>query len=162
MPVLTHTVELDEYVFSHILSFIFDSHTIYTILHAIPMSNPLFFEALNRICQLPIHLSSEEMTATIDILDRLLPSPDASPESALTLMSVVNAIRHLIITLTPDALPVYERLAKLLRMTQNIRILDWRGSFVPLALSGDPGVLQVSKQFKTLCLDASAGETHRT
>jgi hypothetical protein len=157
----TQTVGLGEDVFSCILSFIFDSHAIHTILYAIPMNDPLFFRALNRLCQLPIHLSSDEqsMTATIDILDRLLSIPDASSESTLTSASVVNAIRHLIITLTPEGLPVYERLAELLRKAQNIRILDWGGSFFPLAIPGDPDVPQ---QLKTLRLDASAGETHWT
>ena len=79
-------LKLDEDVFSYIiLSVIFNSHTIYKILIAIPTTNPFFSVALNRLCQLPIFLSSDGQSTSIlgtrDILDRLLSSSDANSES---------------------------------------------------------------------------------
>ena len=157
---LAWSLELDEDVFSHILSFVFDSHTIYKILRAIPTTNPFFSRALNRLCQLPIYLSSGDQStaATFDILERLLSSSsDASSASiAPTPTGVVDAIRHLIITLTsePPRPLMYERLAELLSKARNLRILDWGGSFFPPAESFN--ILQTLEKLKTFRVDVSA------
>lgn len=158
------STELDEDIFSCILSFVFDSRTIYKILNAIPITNPFFSIALNRLCQLPIYLSSEEksIAGSLDILDRLLsPSDDANLNSLTRTPAdeIVNAIRHLIVILLSESAPLlYERLAKLLPKAQNLRILDWNGSEVIPSLD-DFNTLRTLEQLKTFRLHSSEDET---
>jgi len=137
--------KLDQDVFSCILSFIFDSHTIYKILRAIPTTDSFFSLTLHRLCQLPIHLSSDGQsnTASLEIVNLLLSEASSA--------SILHAIRHLILSFGSGSLA--PRLPDLFHKTRNLQILDWGDGVGPSA--NDFDALQKLERLKTLRIDAS-------
>ena len=149
---MSHSLKVDGDVFSCILSFIFESRAIYTILRAIPASNPLFSVTLDRLCRLPIHLSSDS-TDSLNVVDLLLSTSTSSSTPASS--AIVHGIRHLILSLGSDyqSYRLNARLPDLFRNTTNLQILDWRGE---VGLSEyELHALQRPERLRTLRLDAS-------
>ncbi|KAJ7714621.1 hypothetical protein B0H16DRAFT_1618219 [Mycena metata] len=90
------SITLNQDVFSHILSHVSDSKTLYKVLDALPKLDPLFFVALRRLCELPVYLDTFDLrsaTASNQILDHLLSSSRDLPDFP----GIAESIRHLVI-----------------------------------------------------------------
>ncbi|KAJ6622181.1 hypothetical protein B0H10DRAFT_916565 [Mycena sp. CBHHK59/15] len=89
-------IPLDQDVFSRILSHVPDSKTIYAILLALPKSHFLFPVALQRLCELPIYLDTDDpraAAASNSVLDYLLGAgADANH------LRIAESIRHLVVS----------------------------------------------------------------
>lgn len=121
---------LNRDVFSHILSYIYDSKTLYKMSRSIQSSHPFSDAILRRIFELPIPLSCDAESKDMDrVLDFLISSSESFP--------IAEAIRHLVIE--ADRLPFKEtetatlrgRLIDLFKRTANLQVLDWCGTVGP-------------------------------
>ncbi|KAJ7671848.1 hypothetical protein B0H17DRAFT_1084810 [Mycena rosella] len=156
-------VDINEDVFSQILSHVCDSKNLYTILVALPKSHLLFPVALARLWELPVYLDSYDPRAAVasqKVLDYLL---DTSGPRLLA-----ESIRHLDVSiehkdldsqrrrmrgppvldrtasgfrLPGDVLALYERLPELFKRTVNLESLDYHSR---------PGIAMESKHVEPL------------
>ncbi|KAJ7477918.1 hypothetical protein B0H11DRAFT_2424397 [Mycena galericulata] len=88
---------LDQDAFSHILSHVFDSRTVYTVLSSFPKSHVFFLVALRRLCELPVFLNTDNArsaTAANAVLEYLLSSNTASPGIAESIRHLVCSVEH--------------------------------------------------------------------
>ncbi|KAF8056044.1 hypothetical protein FPV67DRAFT_1534952 [Lyophyllum atratum] len=129
---------LYEDLHAHILSYIHESETLFTISRSLPSSHPLFTLVLRRLCQLPWPLSCPAARSMDDvnrILDLLISSAAPSTQP----FPIVGALRHLVVETTPvfwtagtiSTQRLRGRLVELFRVTRNLRVLDWCGKFGP-------------------------------
>ncbi|KAJ7704193.1 hypothetical protein B0H14DRAFT_740073 [Mycena olivaceomarginata] len=129
-------MEINEDIFSCILSHISDSTTLYSVLTALPTSHLLFPAALTRLWQLPVYLDSYDpivADASQKILNYLFKDNSLPP--------LVESVRHLVITSTAEYKPppppgrggqipaevtaLHESISKLLRRAVNLESLDY-------------------------------------
>ncbi|KAJ7779008.1 hypothetical protein B0H16DRAFT_802406 [Mycena metata] len=139
-------MEIDEDVFSCILSHIPDAKTLHMVLTALPTSHFLFPATLTRLWQLPVHLDSYDpqvAAASQEILDHILQDNVGH--------SLVESLRHLVVAIEhkpranwkrrkarlapptlappPEVVALHARLPDLLRRAMNLESLDYH-SFI--------------------------------
>ncbi|KAJ7455464.1 hypothetical protein FB451DRAFT_1277908 [Mycena latifolia] len=140
-------MEINEDIFSCILSLISDSKTLYSVLTALPTSHLLFPAALARLWQLPVYLDSSDpivADASQKVLNYLFKDNSVPP--------LVASVRHLVITaeykpplpppprrrgrgrgrrvppslrIPAEVTALHERIPKLLRRAVNLESLDY-------------------------------------
>ncbi|KAG5642302.1 hypothetical protein DXG03_003046 [Asterophora parasitica] len=154
------TDALNEDVFSHILSFIYDIHTLHTLLACIPPTHQYFIVVLRRRCALPIPLACDDSSASADterVLD-LLTSSQFSNNIPLTSLqtSITSVLRHLVIEsgsppLRPRIVALRKRLTHLFEITPKLEVLDWCGQVGPS--DSDLQVLKGCERLRRLDVD---------
>ncbi|KAJ7268445.1 hypothetical protein C8J57DRAFT_1325158, partial [Mycena rebaudengoi] len=136
-------MEINEDIFSCILSHISDSKTLYSVLTALPTSHLLFPTALARLWQLPVYLDSYDpivADASQKVLNYFFKDNSLPP--------LVESVRHLVITaeykpppppgrrgrrrrvppnfrIPVEVTALHERIPKLLRRAVNLESLDY-------------------------------------
>ncbi|KAJ7457615.1 hypothetical protein B0H11DRAFT_207309 [Mycena galericulata] len=167
--------EVDEDVFSSILSHIPDSKTIYVVLIALSKAHPLFPVALTRLFKLPVYLDSYDpraAAASHKVLDYLL-QDDANTGH----YPLVGSIRHLVVSIEnkqvisagtrgpppprgnsrDSMLALQRRLPDLFQRSVNLELLDYH-SFPGYAMQSTHfQPLQHLKRLRSFAADCALG-----
>ncbi|KAJ7038677.1 hypothetical protein C8F04DRAFT_347026 [Mycena alexandri] len=155
-------MELDEDIFSCILSHIAETRTLYLVLTALPPSHLLFPSALARLWQLPVYLDSYDSqvaAASQKVLDYLLEENAAPP--------LAESVRHLVVAveqkswcdvrleIPAQVVALHERLPHLLRRTTNLESLEYH-NFPGLDMKSEHvQALQNLRQFRRFAVDCA-------